>query len=72
MASPEPPTVRARAALLFAFVWVPYALLVRRFRFVTDDVYISFRYARNLARGLGLRYNPGEAPPTGPDAACPP
>jgi len=26
----------------------------------TDDAYISYRYARNLTRGLGLVYNPGE------------
>jgi hypothetical protein len=26
-----------------------------------DDAYITFRYARNLARGLGFVYNPGEA-----------
>jgi arabinofuranosyltransferase len=25
-----------------------------------DDAYITFRYARNLADGLGLTYNPGE------------
>jgi len=25
-----------------------------------DDAYISYRYARNLAEGLGLVYNPGE------------
>lgn len=25
-----------------------------------DDAYITFRYARNLARGLGMVYNPGE------------
>jgi hypothetical protein len=25
-----------------------------------DDAYITFRYARNLARGLGFVYNPGE------------
>jgi arabinofuranosyltransferase len=28
--------------------------------YTLDDAYISFRYARNLARGLGLVYNPGE------------
>ena len=28
--------------------------------FTIDDAYISFRYARNLAHGLGLVYNPGE------------
>ena len=26
-----------------------------------DDAYITFRYARNLADGLGLVYNPGES-----------
>jgi arabinofuranosyltransferase len=28
--------------------------------FVQDDAYITFRYARNLAHGLGFVYNPGE------------
>ncbi|MCB9676027.1 MAG: hypothetical protein H6737_12970 [Alphaproteobacteria bacterium] len=39
------------------------AALVLRFAFLCDDAYISFRYSRNLARGLGLRYNPGEHVP---------
>lgn len=34
-----------------------YTFLVHRFWFVTDDSYISFRYARNFAQGFGLRYN---------------
>ncbi len=42
---------------------VPYALLVARFDFVTDDAFISFRYARNLAAGHGLVFNPGETDP---------
>ena len=29
-------------------------------RFVQDDAYISFRYARNLADGFGLVWNIGE------------
>ena len=29
-------------------------------RFVCDDAFISFRYARNLAQGHGLVFNPGE------------
>ena len=29
-------------------------------RFVQDDAFISFRYARNLAEGRGLVFNPGE------------
>ncbi|HEY2733532.1 MAG TPA: hypothetical protein VGI70_06085, partial [Polyangiales bacterium] len=28
--------------------------------YTLDDAYISYRYARNFARGLGLVYNPGE------------
>lgn len=30
------------------------------FRFVQDDAFISFRYARNMARGNGLVFNVGE------------
>jgi len=30
-------------------------------RFIQDDAFISFRYARNLVSGLGLVWNPGEA-----------
>jgi hypothetical protein len=42
-------------AVFLAHVW--------RFNFLCDDAFISFRYARNLARGLGLCFNPGESPP---------
>ena len=28
--------------------------------FITDDAFISFRYARNLLEGHGLVFNPGE------------
>jgi hypothetical protein len=28
--------------------------------YTLDDAYISFRYSRNVARGVGLVYNPGE------------
>jgi arabinofuranosyltransferase len=35
-------------------------LLAWHNRFVQDDAFISFRYADNLARGLGLTWNPGE------------
>ncbi len=40
-----------------------FAVLVARFRFVCDDAFITFRYARNLAEGAGLRYNPDVHPP---------
>ncbi|MHC4066890.1 MAG: hypothetical protein ACYSUI_20630, partial [Planctomycetota bacterium] len=29
------------------------------YTFLTDDAFISFRYARNLSEGLGLVFNPG-------------
>jgi len=41
----------------------PFLWLVHRFDFVCDDAYISFRYARNFASGLGLVFNPGVEPP---------
>lgn len=46
--------------LSFGLIWSAYAALALRFWFVVDDAFISFRYARNLAQGLGLRYNLGE------------
>lgn len=42
-------------------LWVLAVNMWRVHWFTIDDSYISFRYARNLARGLGLVYNPGEA-----------
>jgi hypothetical protein len=57
-------TDRGRTGLTATLVALPvYGALVARFNFVCDDAYISFRYARNLADGLGLRYNPGVEPP---------
>ena len=36
------------------------ALFVRLWPFMTDDTFISVRYAKNLVEGHGLVYNPGE------------
>jgi arabinofuranosyltransferase len=46
-------------------IWTAVALLLLglhglSFRFVIDDAFISFRYARNLVDGHGLVFNPGE------------
>ncbi len=46
-------------------IWTGAALLLTllhalSFRFVIDDAFISFRFARNLADGLGLVFNPGQ------------
>lgn len=54
---------RTKTSLLFAIMVVPYLWLANRFWFVCDDAFITFRYSRNLARGLGPRYNLGEHVP---------
>jgi len=41
----------------------PFAYCVWYFNWVCDDAFISFRYARNFAQGLGLRFNPETVPP---------
>ena len=46
-----------------AVALTPFLLLVWRFDYVCDDAYISFRYARNLVLGRGLRFNLGVEPP---------
>lgn len=66
--NPSDATARATSfrpidLIVFAVLWIPYAALVRRFWFVTDDAYISFRYSKNLALGHGLRYNLGDHTP---------
>ncbi|MBI5864380.1 MAG: hypothetical protein HZB38_07720 [Planctomycetes bacterium] len=51
-----------RAASLAAALLI-FGCLVARFWCAIDDAYITFRYSRNLAAGLGVRYNPTENPP---------
>jgi len=41
----------------------PFLALAWRFDFLCDDAYITFRYARELARGHGLVYDPLLGPP---------
>ena len=53
------PRAVAVAAVLFAFAY----FIVRAHYYsswMDDDAFISYRYARNLARGAGLVYNVGE------------
>ncbi len=40
--------------ILVAWTWSIYG------PHIVDDAYITFRYARNMAEGKGLVYNPGE------------
>ena len=54
-------------------VWVgvmlAFALLAAHLAYYAyldvDDAYISYRYARNFARGDGLLFNPGQPPVEG-------
>jgi arabinofuranosyltransferase len=54
-------TGSARAALLAALAITLVVLLFHAwsYSFLTDDAFISFRYARNLSHGQGLVFNPG-------------
>jgi len=51
---------RLQGLLLMATVCVFVGQVVCLWDFVVDDAFISFRYARNLAEGHGLVFNPGE------------
>lgn len=55
--APRPLATPARVALgLSLLALLGHAL---HYAFLTDDAYISFRYARNWAEGAGLVFNPG-------------
>jgi len=54
---------RTRSGLILGLV--VFAWHVAYSNFLIDDAYISFRYAVNWASGLGLSFNPGEAPVEG-------
>ena len=40
-----------------------FVIFAGSFWFLCDDAYISFRFSRNWAHGLGVVFNPGEHPP---------
>ncbi len=54
------PRLLVRVALPAVLIGVYLFWCWRFWGFTIDDAYISARYARNLAQGLGLVYNPGE------------
>lgn len=56
-------TPRRRLLAIVAAALAVHLALAWRFDFVCDDAYISFRYARHLAEGRGLTFNPVEVPP---------
>ncbi len=62
-AFPVPPP-SFRRLVLYALAFLPWLVLltwlVSLSWWLTDDAFISFRYARNLLEGHGLVFNPGE------------
>ncbi|MBT3219744.1 MAG: hypothetical protein HN348_11680, partial [Proteobacteria bacterium] len=58
---------REKLVMVFLCLCVPYLVMVRRFWFVCEDAYITFRYSSHLAEGLGPRFNTvaGELPVEG-------
>jgi arabinofuranosyltransferase len=52
--------VKGRWGLAEGVLYVVIAIAAWIVRFVQDDAFITYRYARNLARGNGLVFNEGE------------
>lgn len=59
-AAPPPPFRRRELWIPLAVSLVLAAAAFRHGPRTCDDAFITFRYSRNLADGLGLVYNPGE------------
>lgn len=58
---PDARLIRVRDAALALFTAVAAVVLFFQFRaYVFEDAYITYRYADNLARGVGFVFNPGE------------
>jgi arabinofuranosyltransferase len=54
-------SIGKRATLLILFsICILFLLNVYRYNFISDDSFITLRYARNLVQGEGLVFNPGE------------
>ncbi len=65
MGRPNPASTERHASSLSRVIWAaPIAagavIWAYQLRWVGDDAFISFRYARNLVEGHGLVFNPGE------------
>lgn len=60
---PEPSPWSARDTLAALLLCALHALTALRFWFVTDDAFITFRFSKNLAAGLGPRFNAGAHEP---------
>ena len=56
MTSLRPPPIVTGCLAVSLLLLLVHALF---YKFLTDDAYISFRYAANLVDGHGLVFNPG-------------
>ncbi len=61
----DSPQARRPAILWLAAILIVYLAHVVYLNCVAEDSFIAFRFARNLAGGFGLVWNPGEAPVEG-------
>ncbi|MFT7668985.1 MAG: arabinofuranosyltransferase [Planctomycetota bacterium] len=50
-------TPLSKRLLIWAIAALPLAWFIWQYRWLCDDAFISFRYSKNLAEGMGLRYN---------------
>ncbi len=51
---------KPEVALMLALICLALTARLLPGQRIVDDAYITFRYARNLVRGTGFVYNPGE------------
>jgi len=65
MMSPTSLSPRFRALVLLALVVVGISLGLAILPFQLDDAFITYRYAKNVASGHGLTFDPGMAPVEG-------
>lgn len=57
-----PSNSRVRAFLPWLLATAPLAWFAWQYQWLCDDAFISFRYSKHLAEGIGLRYNPADTP----------
>jgi hypothetical protein len=57
--------IKARERLVLLLLLAAFVLHAIWLSVVAEDAYITFRYARHVAEGLGFAWNPGEAPVEG-------
>ena len=58
MSLADPRQSEPRGVLIALVAGLVFLALLNRF--IQDDAFISFQYARNLVEGHGLTFNPGE------------